>query len=119
MNRVLHIATLLAASMTPSHPVWNGVFRPREDGSLEDAKGDGPLVVAVDAPAEPRMDGARAAAMLREIEARPTIGLGALSAHTDYRATGRRPTRSPPYKEPKDRSKAKAARKARKKNRGR
>lgn len=103
MNRVLRIATLLAASGC-APPVTERVLRVREDGGVED------LPVGVHLPSEPRIDDARAAAMLREFEARPA------PLRTEIRP---RPRYAPLERPRKDRSKAKAARKARKKNRGR
>jgi hypothetical protein len=127
------MAALLAIAGCPGDPMLNRVFRVREDGGVDedakdDAKDGSDVVVVVPTeppPPRPRIDDMRVFARhedrprFEDTLAPNLLERRKLEGRTDYRSTGRRPTTWPPGKIPKDRSKAKAARKARKKNRGR
>lgn len=125
MNRVLHIATLLAtAGCAP--PVTERVLRVREDGGVDDDTAPGGRVVLVDpgGPPPPPMPTREAIAALRVFERNedPRRFHDALAPHLlERRPPARRPLpdRFGADRPRKDRPKEKAARKARKKNRGR
>jgi hypothetical protein len=121
MNRTLRMAALLAIAGCPGDPMLNHVFRVREDGKVDDDLEPG---------VHTGLDGRTVVVMPPSVlDPQPTIKAASLDVvtlgrerpATIFRSPVQpiRRTTWPPGKVPKDRSKAKAARKARKKNRGR